>query len=118
MREAIRDRGRLQHMLEAIDNVNEFTQGVTLEELVDNKMLRHAVAHNLQIIGEAAYKLTKEFCASHPEVLWKDVIGLRHVLVHDYYKIDFPELWIIIHEELPPLRKQVMSFIEELPETE
>jgi len=111
MREPIRDKGRLEHMLEAMDNVNEFTKGVTYEELVGNKILCHAVVHNIQIVGEAAYKLTKEFCAAHPEVLWKDIIGLRHVLVHDYYRIDLPELWIIIHEELPPLRKQIVEMI-------
>ena len=107
MREPVRDKSRLQHMLEAMENVNEFTQGVTYEELVCNKILCHAVVHNIQIVGEAAYKLTKDFCGAHPEVQWKDIIGLRHVLGHDYYRIDFHELWTIIHEELPPLRKQI-----------
>ena len=116
MREPIRDKGRLEHMLEAIGNVDEFTQGISFEELVGNKMLRHAVAHNIQVVGEAAYKLTKEFCAAHPEVQWRDIVGLRHVLVHDYYKIDFPELWIIIQEELPPLRNQIETIVQELTE--
>lgn len=67
MREPIRDKGRLEHMLEAIDNVHEFTKDITFEGLAGNKMLRHAVTHNIQIIGEAAYKLTSEFCASHTD---------------------------------------------------
>lgn len=113
MREPIRDKGRLEHMLEAIDNVHEFTKDITFEGLASNKMLRHAVTHNIQIIGEAAYKLTSEFCASHTEVPWRDIIGLRHVLVHDYYRIDIPELWIIIREELPPLKKQIEALIKE-----
>lgn len=114
MREAIRDKNRLEHIIEAIDNVNEFTQGLTFDELVGNKMLCHAVVHNIQVIGEAAYKLTKEFCAEHPDVLWKDIIGLRHVLVHDYYRVDFSELWTIIHDELPPLRTQITNFLSEV----
>lgn len=101
-------------MLEAIDNVNEFTQGATLEELNNNKMLRHAVAHNIQIVGEAAYKLTKEFCAAHPEVPWKDIIGLRHVLVHDYYNVKVQEIWNIAKDDLPTLREHVVALIDEI----
>lgn len=111
MREPVRDKNRLQHMLEAMNNVNEFTQGVTYEELVGNKILCHAVVHNIQVLGEAAYKLTKEFCAMHSEIPWKDIVSLRHVLVHDYYKIDFHELWTIVHEELPPLQKQIEEIV-------
>ena len=113
MREPIRDKGRLEHILEAIDNVNEFSQGVNYEELINNKMLCHAIVHNIQVIGEASYKLTKEFCCAHPDVEWKDIIALRHVLVHDYYRIDMSELWTIIHDELPPLRVQIVSYIAE-----
>lgn len=105
-------------MLEAMDNVNEFVQGTTFEGLVGNKMLCHAIVHNIQVVGEAAYKLTKEFCALHPEVLWKDIVGLRHVLVHDYYRIDFQELWVVIHEELPPLRKQIEAVLSGFSDTE
>ena len=118
MREPIRDRNRLEHMLEAMDNVNEFVQGTTFEGLVGNKMLCHAIVHNIQVVGEAAYKLTKEFCALHPEVLWKDIVGLRHVLVHDYYRIDFQELWVVIHDELPPLRKQIEAILSGVSDTE
>lgn len=62
MREPIRDRARLEHMLEAVDNIEEFTNGITLDELSNNKILFHAVVHNIQVIGEAAYKVTKDFC--------------------------------------------------------
>ena len=60
--------------------------------------------------------LTKEFCAAHPDVQWRDIVGLRHVLVHDYYKIDLMELWTIIHEELPLLRKQIEVLVQECDE--
>lgn len=114
MREPIRDKGRLQHMMEAIDNVDEFTKGIAYEDMLKNKMLAHAIVHNVQVVGEAAYKLTKEFCAAHPDVSWKDIIGLRHILVHDYYRIDFEELWYIAKNELPPLRKQIETYLNEI----
>lgn len=116
MREAIRDKGRLEHMLDAMDNVKEFTEGITYEELVSNKILCHAVVHNIQVFGEAAYKLTKEFCAAHPEVPWRHIIDLRHVLVHDYYRIDFSEVWKVVKDDLPSLREQIAAYIAEFPE--
>ena len=64
-------------------------------------------------IGTILYKLTKEFRDNHPEVEWRDIIGLRHVLVHDYYTIDLSMLWNVIQEELPPLRAQILAYIAE-----
>ncbi|MBQ6238161.1 MAG: DUF86 domain-containing protein [Bacteroidales bacterium] len=116
MREQIKDVNRLRHMLEAIDNVSEFTKGVTFDNLVGDKILCHAIIHNIQVVGEAAYKLTKEFCLSHPEVEWRDIIALRHVLVHDYFRIDMEELWHISKEELLPLREQIDLYLKTMPE--
>ncbi|MBR5856406.1 MAG: DUF86 domain-containing protein [Bacteroidales bacterium] len=70
MREQARDKGRLQDMIEAANNIAEFVAGVTFEQFVGNKMLFFAVMKNVEIIGEAAYMLTKEFQESHPQVRW------------------------------------------------
>lgn len=113
MRESVRDRGRLEHILDAIGCVEEFTRGVDYEEFVSNKMLRHAVTHNIQIVGEAAYKLTKEYCAAHPVVPWKDIISMRHILVHDYYNVRIQEIWNIVRQDLPPLRSQIEALLRE-----
>ena len=87
MREKPKDNTRLRHMLEAINNVIEFTTDVTFEEYSRNKILRFAVIKNLEIVGEAAYLITKEFREEHQEIAWNEVIGMRHVLVHgDVYK--------------------------------
>ena len=69
MREIVRDKGRSEHMLAAIDNVFEYTEGLSYDDFEKNKVLCHATIYNIQIIGEAAYKLTKDFKDSHPEVL-------------------------------------------------
>ena len=116
MREAIRDRGRLEHMMMAIDNVIEFTQNVTLEKFASDKMLFYAVVYNVQIIGEAAYKLTQEFRKAHPQLEWEDIIGLRHVLVHGYYTVKTQGIWNIVQNDIPPLREQLLAYIAEFPE--
>ena len=114
MREPIRDKGRLEHILTAIDDATVFANQVTYEELKHDKLHTFALVHSIQIIGEAAYKLTSEFRESHPEVAWNDIIGMRHILVHDYYNIDSSLLWNVVQEELPVLRAHIASYLEEM----
>lgn len=112
MREKPKDESRLLHIIEAIDNIIEFTQGVDFESYKGNKILRFAVIKNLEIIGEAAYLLTKEFRTSHSEIEWNVIIGMRHVLVHGYYQIRDEIVWATITQELLPLKKQVQEILK------
>lgn len=114
MREKPKDINRLSHIIEAIDNLFEFTQGISFDEYKGNKILRFAIIKNLEIIGEAAYLLTNEFKEKHPEVEWKVIIGMRHVLVHDYYQISDEMVWATIQTELLPLKEKVELYKREL----
>ena len=114
MREKPKDKGRLLHILEAINNLVEFTDGITFETYQSNKILRFAVIKNLEIIGEAAYLLTKKFTSDHPETEWESVIYMRHVLVHGYYQIKDEIVWATIQTDLQPLKNQIMSYLKEL----
>lgn len=93
MREQIRDKSRLEHILESINYVLEFTNGINFEAFLKNKMLQFAVIKNLEIIGEASYKLTNDFRNNHPEIEWKKIISMRHILVHGYYDTDEKIVW-------------------------
>ena len=111
MREVIRDSGRLEHILIAIGNVQKFLEGKTFEDLCQDKLLFYAVVKNIEIVGEAANNLTKEMQVQHPEVQWKDVISMRHVLVHDYYSIDARTAWQTAQENLPQLKEQIEKIL-------
>lgn len=74
MRERIKDYDRLLHIKESIDNVFEFMNGKTLNDLAHDKLLFYGVVKNIEIIGEASYILTKEFIESHPDTPWPDII--------------------------------------------
>ena len=114
MREKPKDINRLSHIIEAIDNLFEFTKGISFDEYKGNKILRFAVIKNLEIIGEAAYLLTNEFKEKHPEVEWKVISGMRHVLVHGYYQISDEMVWATIQTELYPLKEKVELYKREL----
>lgn len=105
MRDKVNDPERLDLMREAIANIEEFMRGVdSSSSFVANKILCHAVSYNLQCIGENAYKLSRDFVSSHPGVDWESIEGLRHVLVHDYYTVDFELVWNILDKDLPELK--------------
>lgn len=67
MREPIRDKGRLEHMLEAIDKALEYTQGLDFDSFAADTLRVHATIYNVLIIGEAVYKLTADFKTAHPK---------------------------------------------------
>lgn len=101
-------------MLEAINNIEACSVDATYDTLTENLVLRHALTWNVMVIGEAANKLTKEFCVAHPETNWRAISGMRHVLVHDYYQIDVDELWQVVKEDIHPLRLQLEKYLSEI----
>jgi uncharacterized protein with HEPN domain len=113
MREKPKDNERLLHMIEAIDNIYEFIEGKSFEIYKNDKILRFAIIKNLEIIGEAAYLLTKEFKNSHNSVEWNDIIGMRHILVHGYYQIKDEIVWATIETELEPLKTEILKFLSQ-----
>lgn len=113
MREYVRDRERLEHIAEAIDRILAFADGKTKEELEADTLKYYGVVKNIEIVGEAAYKLTNAFCRLHPETPWKHITRMRHVLVHDYYQINPVEVWKVIAEDMLQLRNQIERYLTE-----
>ena len=111
MRENVRDRDRLEHIVEAITNILDFAEGKTREQLDTDKLRYYGIVKNIEIIGEATYKLTRAFCNQHPETPWEFIAKMRHVLVHDYYQINPSEVWAVIQDDLRPLREQVAEYL-------
>ncbi len=113
MREKARDKGRLQDIIEYSDNVIMLIDGYSYEDFKADKRTYYSVMKNIEIVGEAAYMLTKSFKETHPETPWKIVQGMRHVLVHDYATIDIKELYNTAICDIPQLRKQIAKYLEE-----
>ena len=76
-----------------------------------DKLRYYGIVKNIEIIGEATYKLTRAFCNQHPETPWEFIAKMRHVLVHDYYQIEPREVWKVIRDDLQPLREQVAGYL-------
>ena len=113
MRERIRDKERLIHILTAIDNLLDGSKCHTVEQAEKDSIIFFGFVKQLEIIGEATYKLTKEFRAGHPETPWNKMEGMRHVLVHGYYMISPTKVWNVVNNDLPALRPQIEQYIQE-----
>ncbi len=107
------DRERLVHMKQAIDKIMKYTEEVDFIEFEKNEMLQDAIFKNLEIIGEAAYKITNETKTLHPNIEWRKIEGLRHRLVHDYCKVDLELVWQMKHKSLPALLRDITSILSQ-----
>ena len=104
------DREYLLDILEAIGRVERYAargrDAFDREELVQTW-----IVHHLQIIGEAARKLSSEFRAAHPEIPWAEIVAMRNVLVHDYFGIDEEEVWSAVQRDLPELKRKIEAIL-------
>lgn len=113
MREQTRDKGRLQDIIDYSNNVIELIEGVSCDDLAKDKRTYYAVMKNIEIVGEAAYMLTKAFKENHPNTPWKVIEGMRHILVHDYAQVAYQILWSTATESIPALLQQVLEYMEQ-----
>lgn len=118
MREAIRDKGRLQHILQAIKTIEGYVAGMDRESFLSSPLVVSAVSYHIVVIGEAVYKLTAAFRQQHGATPWQKIEGMRHVMVHGYYQVNKETVWRVVEDDLPPLRRQISQYIDELEKAE
>jgi len=101
------DRIRIQHMLDACRSVARFIAGRQSADLDSDEMLRFALVRAIEIIGEAAAKVSPEARQSLPDIPWREAVGIRNRLVHAYFDVDLDVLWKTAEESVPTLTRQL-----------
>ncbi|MFM9839653.1 MAG: DUF86 domain-containing protein [Cyclobacteriaceae bacterium] len=107
MNDKMGDDQRLLHIEEAIAEIESYTKGIDILEFKSNSMIRFASIKQMEIIGEAARYVTEETRNKYPEIEWKEITGLRNILVHEYFGIDSNLIWQIIETDIPDLKKKL-----------
>ena len=97
------DRVYIEHMIDTANKAISFVAGLSREDFDNNEQLKLAVTHLLQIIGEAARRVSLDFRESHPEIPWKAIVGMRNKVVHDYLNVDEDIVWDTVKQDLTPL---------------
>jgi uncharacterized protein with HEPN domain len=108
-----RDAVRLTDMLEAAIKIRRFAAGHTRQSFDDDEILQLALQHLVQIVGEAAYNITAERKAMHPEIPWPLITSMRHRLVHDYSAVDLNVLWVAVTENVPQLISDLENMLDD-----
>ena len=102
-------------MANAIYRIQEFTANLTYDAYLDSVLIQSAVERQLEILGEAARRLSDEFRQVHPEIDWRRIIGLRNILIHRYDEIRQQTIWATVVSELEPLLAQLENLLSSWP---
>jgi uncharacterized protein with HEPN domain len=94
---------RLRHMVDAAREAMSFAQGRTRSELNRDRMLALSLVKSIEIIGEAASRVSADVRAESPEIPWSSTIAMRNRLIHAYFDVDLDRLWDTVTDDLPPL---------------
>lgn len=101
----------LEHILNWIDKINEYTKGISIDTFLQNSMIQDAVIRNFEIIGEATKNISPDFRGKYPDIEWKKIAGLRDKLILDYLGVDLWAVWAVVEQILPDLRKRISEII-------
>ncbi len=102
----------LEHMMQAIERINRYTDHLDESEFLQNELVQDAVIRNLEILGEASNNIQKhypEFAVQHPELPLAFAYQMRNAIAHGYFKVDYEIVWKTIHTDLPVFYEQVRN---------
>ncbi len=110
------DKARLNHILDAIIEIEAYLLNADFEIFLNNSMMRFASIKQMEIIGEASDHISEEIKTQFSEVEWKQIKGMRNVFVHEYFGIDSRLVWEIIKQDLPNLKNKIVTILNTFKE--
>ena len=114
MQDRLGNKVRLLHIIDAINEIEDYLQDCDLDTFVNNSMMFNATLRQLEIIGEASNRLSSQILENNPDIPWARIIGLRNLVIHEYFGIDDFTIWNVIKINLPNLKGKVLVLIETL----
>jgi uncharacterized protein with HEPN domain len=101
----------IEHILQSIELLEDYISGVDERDFSSSVRVQDLVCRRLEIIGEAVKNIPSDFKNRYPEVKWRNIAGLRDVLIHQYFGVDLLLLWNVVKNDIPELKKQIHDIL-------
>jgi uncharacterized protein with HEPN domain len=102
----------LHHIMDAFVQIERYTDGVSHDDFMENRLLQDGVIRQLEVMGEAARNLTEDLRNEYPNIPWRQMIGLRNRMIHAYFNVNLQIIWEIIQGDIPNLKKDINYVLE------
>lgn len=105
----------LEHIIDSIEHIEKYIDGIDeIEDFTADEKLCDAVVRRLEIIGEASNNISVDLKNKHSFVVWRKIIDTRNLLIHGYFGVSYIEVWSIVKQNLPELKKQIQEIVNDL----
>jgi uncharacterized protein with HEPN domain len=104
----------IEHILESIELIENYTANKTISDFIQSVQLQDSIIRRIEIIGEAVKNLPAEVKSNYPDVPWKNIAGMRDVLIHKYFGIDLELTWQVVQKDIPDLKRENLKIKQDL----
>ena len=104
----------LRDIVDAMGKAQQFVKNLSYKEFKEDDKTVFAVVRALEIVGEATKNIPNDIRNDHPQIPWKDMAGMRDVLIHDYFGADVETVWLTVTEKIPQVKPMIEKILEKL----
>lgn len=101
----------IKHILESIKWIEEYTRGISKDDFLRSTQIQDAVIRRLEIVGEATKNIPTGLKEKYSDISWRQMAGIRDVLIHEYFGVDFDLLWNVVKKDLPDLKQKISKIL-------
>jgi uncharacterized protein with HEPN domain len=103
----------LEDIKESADRIEEYSQGMSKTHFMEDIRTQDAIIRRLEIVEEAVKNIPEDFKSKYPNIPWKQIAGMRDVLIHGYFGVNLERVWAVVERDLPELKPKVLRILEE-----
>lgn len=104
----------LEDIYTAADKIEKYTNGLTYDEFVDDDLVTDAVVKNILVIGEATKNIPEEIRQENPHIEWRKMAGMRDMVIHGYFSINYRIIWDVVTNKIPTLKSHIKQLLQKM----